>query len=167
MDENRLIEQAIRGNEQAVVVLLTQNKASLYKIAYAYLKNEHDAIDAIQEMTYRCLKKIHTVKESDYFNTWLIRILINICLDMKNKQERVEVTEDIEIPQQENHPLEMADILLELPIEQQELIYLRYYKDLKMKDIAVIQQVSEGTIKSRLHHTLRKLRVMLNERGEG
>lgn len=167
MDEQRLIEQAIRGNEQAIVELLKQNQARLYKIAYAYLKSEHDAIDAIQEMTYRCLKKIHTVKEPVYFNTWLIRILINICLDMKKKQDRVELIAEIEITQQDNHPLEMADILLELPIEQQELIYLRYYKDLKMKDIAIIQQVSEGTIKSRLHHTLRKLRSILIERGEG
>lgn len=166
MNEQQLIKRAIAGNEHAIISLLESYEEGFYKIAFAYLKNEHDAVDAIQEMTYRCLKKIHTVKQPDYFQTWLIRILINICLDMKRKQARYDLKEEIEFPEEEAHPLELADVIAELPIEQQELIYLRYFKDLKMKEIAQIQQVSEGTIKSRLHHTLRKLRGILIERGE-
>ncbi|MBD8035019.1 sigma-70 family RNA polymerase sigma factor [Solibacillus merdavium] len=166
MDEQQLIKSAIAGNERAIVEMLESYEDGFYKIAFAYLKNEYDAVDAIQEMTYRCLKKIHTVKQPEYLQTWLIRILINICLDMKKKQARYVLKEEIEIPNEEVHPLELADVIAELPIEQQELIYLRFFKDLKMKDIARIQQVSEGTIKSRLHHTLRKLRGILIERGE-
>ena len=166
MNEIQLIKRAIQGNEQAIVTLLTNYEEGFYKIAYAYLKNEHDAVDAIQEMTYRCLKKIHTVKEPEYLQTWFIRILINICLDMRKKQSRFEVTDQIEIISEQSQPLELAEVIAELSIEQQELIYLRYFKDLKMKDIAQIQQVSEGTIKSRLHHTLRKLRGILVERGD-
>ena len=166
MDEQQLIKRAIQGNEQAIVTLLMKYEEGFYKIAYAYLKNEHDTIDAIQEMTYRCLKKIHTVKDPEYLQTWLIRILINICLDMRKKQSRFELTDYIEIVSEQAQPLELAEVIAELPIEQQELIYLRYFKDLKMKDIAQIQQVSEGTIKSRLHHALRKLRGILIERGD-
>ena len=166
MDEQQLIKSAIAGNERAIIAILKSYEEGFYKIAFAYMKNEHDAIDAMQEMTYRCLTKIHTVKQPEYFQTWLIRILINICLDMKKKQARFELKEEIEIPNDEAHPLELAEVIAELPIEQQELIYLRFFKDLKMKDIAHIQQVSEGTVKSRLHHTLRKLRGILIERGE-
>ena len=166
MEEHRLMKRAITGDEQAIVLLLEHYEQGFYKIAFAYLKNEHDAVDAIQEMTYRCLKKIHTVNAPEYLQTWLVRILINICLDMKNKQARFDLQEQIEIESEETHPLELADIIEQLPIEQQELIYLRFFEDLKMKDIAHIQQVSEGTIKSRLHYTLRKLRGMLIERGE-
>ncbi|MEK4701157.1 sigma-70 family RNA polymerase sigma factor [Solibacillus sp. FSL R7-0668] len=166
MDEQQLIKSAIAGNEQAIVTLLERYEEGFYKIAFAYLKNEHDAVDAIQEMTYRCLKKIHTIKQPEYLYTWLIRILINICLDMKKKQARYDLKESIEIASEETHPLELAEVITELPMEQQELIYLRYFKDLKMKDIAQIQQVSEGTIKSRLHYTIRKLRGLLIERGE-
>lgn len=160
------MKRAITGDEQAIVMLLEHYEQGFYKIAFAYLKNEHDAVDAIQEMTYRCLKKIHTVNAPEYLQTWLVRILINICLDMKNKQARFDLQEHIEIENEETHPLELADVIEQLPIEQQELIYLRFFEDLKMKDIAHIQQVSEGTIKSRLHYTLRKLRGMLIERGE-
>ncbi|MCH7322787.1 sigma-70 family RNA polymerase sigma factor [Solibacillus sp. MA9] len=166
MDEQQLIKSAIAGNENAIVTLLERYEDGFYKIAFSYLKNEHDAVDAIQEMTYRCLKKIHTVKQPEYLHTWLIRVLINICLDMKKKQARYELKEELEIPNEEAQPLELAEVIAELPIEQQELIFLRYFKDLKMKDIAQIQQVSEGTIKSRLHYTIRKLRGLLIERGE-
>lgn len=166
MDEQLLIKSAIAGNEHAIVTLLELYEEGLYKIAFAYLKNEHDAVDAIQEMTYRCLKKIHTIKQPEYLHTWLIRILINICLDMKKKQARYDLKDEIEVASEETQPLAFAEIIADLPIEQQELIYLRYFKDLKMKDIAQIQQVSEGTIKSRLHHTIRKLRGLLIERGE-
>ena len=86
MEEHRLMKRAITGDEQAIVLLLEHYEQGFYKIAFAYLKNEHDAVDAIQEMTYRCLKKIHTVNAPEYLQTWLVRILINICLDMKNKQ---------------------------------------------------------------------------------
>lgn len=160
------MKRAIMGDEQAIVLLLERYEQGFYKIAFAYLKNEHDAVDAIQEMTYRCLKKIHMVNAPEYLQTWLVRILINICLDMKHKQARFDLQEQIEIESDEIHPLELADVIEQLPIEQQELIYLRFFEDLKMKDIAHIQKVSEGTIKSRLHYTLRKLRGMLIERGE-
>ncbi|WP_371514474.1 sigma factor [Solibacillus sp. R5-41] len=60
------------------------------------MKNEHDAIEAYQEMTYRSLKNIHKLKEPNYLKTWLIRILINICLDMKLKQSRLVLTNEIE-----------------------------------------------------------------------
>ena len=166
MEEHRLMKRAIKGDEQAIVILLDRYEQGFYKIAFAYLKNEHDAVDAIQEMTYRCLKKIHTVNSPEYLQTWLVRILINICLDMKNKQARFDLQEQVEVESDETHPLELAEVIEQLPIEQQELIYLRFFEDLKMKDIAHIQQVSEGTIKSRLHYTLRKLRGMLIERGE-
>lgn len=66
MEEHRLMKRAIAGDEQAIVMLLKHYEQGFYKIAFAYLKNEHDAVDAIQEMTYRCLKKIHTVNTKVY-----------------------------------------------------------------------------------------------------
>jgi len=83
-----LEKRAIAGDERALVELLARHEATLYRTAYAYLKNEHDAVEAIQELTYRALKKMHTVKEPTYITTWLVRVMINICIDMKKKQEK-------------------------------------------------------------------------------
>ncbi len=56
MDERDLVTRAIAGDEQAFLQLLSLYEDALYRIAYSYVKNEHDAVEAYQEMTYRSLK---------------------------------------------------------------------------------------------------------------
>lgn len=166
MDERELAKRAIGGDEQAFLHLLTSYENALYHIAYSYLKNEHDAVEAYQEMSYRGLKNLHKLKEPDYMKTWLIRILINICLDMKEKQSRVELTNEIEHPIQLAPTYEIADIITKLPLAEQQLIHLKYFEQCKNSEIADVQNIPEGTVKSRLHKTLRKLRGMVGERSE-
>ncbi len=156
-----LAKRAIAGDEQAILELLTRHEDMLYRTAYAYLKNEHDAIEAVQEHTYRTLKKIHTVKEPAYIATWLVRIVINICIDMKKKQEKLVYNHELELASTDHIAFEVADIIASLPTEQQELIYLKYFQDLKNGEIAQLKQIPEGTVKSRLHTTLKKLRVLI------
>ncbi|MBO0600227.1 RNA polymerase subunit sigma [Sporosarcina sp. E16_3] len=158
-----LEKRAIAGDERAMVELLTRHEDTLYRTAYAYLKNEHDAVEAIQELTYRALKKMHTVKEPTYIATWLVRIIINICLDMKKKQAKFVYNHNVEIASTDYQPFEMADIIASLPIEQQELVYLKYFQDMKNGDIAQLKQIPEGTVKSRLHTTLKRLRVLIQK----
>lgn len=52
-----MTKRAITGDEEAIVALLKVNEDKLYRIAFAYLRNEQDAIEAIQELTYRTFKK--------------------------------------------------------------------------------------------------------------
>jgi len=161
--EMDLAKRAIAGDERALVKLLARHEDTLYCTAYAYLKNEQDAVEAIQELTYRALKKVHTVKEPTYIATWFVRITINICLDMKKKQEKFVYNHNVEIASVDHQPFEIADIIASLPIEQQELVYLKYFQDMKNGDIAQLKQIPEGTVKSRLHTTLKKLRVLIEK----
>lgn len=168
MDAIELARQAIRGNEEAQIQLLALYKEPMYRVAYSYMQNEHDAKDALQEMNYQCLKKIHHVQSPQYLKTWLVRIVINTCLMMKRKQRRIVITNDIQEQEQQNITSELFalnDVISQLPIEQQELIHLKYFKDLKNSEIATLQNIPEGTVKSRLHKTLKKLRHLLGEGG--
>ena len=70
---------------------------------------------------------------------------------------------NVEIASTDHQPFEMADIIASLPIEQQELIYLKYFQDMKNGDIAQLKQIPEGTVKSRLHTTLKRLRVLIGK----
>lgn len=161
--ETDLAKRAIAGDEQALVELLVRHEDTLYRTAYAYLKNEHDAIEAVQELTYRALKKIHTVKEPTYITTWLVRIMINICLEVKKKQAKFVYNHDVDIASTDQQSFEMTDIIANLPIEQQELIYLKYFQDMKNADIAQLKKIPEGTVKSKLHTTLKRLRVLIGK----
>jgi RNA polymerase sigma factor (sigma-70 family) len=166
LDEIELAKQAINGNEAAQLQLLNLYKEPMYRIAYSYMQNEHDANDALQEMTYQCLKNIHKVQTPQYFKTWLVRIVINTCLMMKRQQKRIVVTNNLlEKSWHMAELFELNDVISHLPMEQQELIHLKYFKDLKNSEIATIQKIPEGTVKSRLHKTLKKLRHLLGEGG--
>lgn len=61
--------------------------------------------------------------------------------------------------------LEIEEALETLPNKDQRLIHLKYFQDLKNKEIAMIENIPEGTVKSRLHHSLKKLRKFFSEKG--
>lgn len=85
MQHLELSKQAINGNHASFLQILEANEDIYYRIAYSFLRNEHDALEAIQEFTYRSFKKIHTVRQPQFLSTWLIRVLLNVCHDMKKK----------------------------------------------------------------------------------
>lgn len=167
MDELDLIKRAVKHDEQAFLELILLYKNTLYRTAYAFLKNDHDAIEAVQEITVRAYQKIHTVKDPSYLKTWLIRIMINYCQDQLRLKKRY--TSDEKVAEMESHAnfstIEMEEALEKLTLAEQKLIHMMYFQDVKIKEIAAIERIPEGTVKSRLHKTLRTLRNFLSEKG--
>ena len=166
--ELHIVKKAIEGDEQAFLSVMHAHKEALYRTALAYLKNEHDAIEAVQEVTFRAYKKIKTLKEPAYVKTWLIRIMMNYCQDELKKKKRFISQESLQqdIAIYDSNLIVVEEALGTLTAEQQQLVHMKYFLDLKNKDLAAIHKVPEGTIKSRLHSALSKLRVFLNEKGE-
>lgn len=151
-------------DEESLLQLLEAQEERFYKIAYAYMRHEQDALDAYQELVYRALKHRHKVREPAYMSTWLVRVLINICLDMKNKRQATVTLDTVQEPASyDAQTVELAELLAKLSPAEQELIYLKYVEDLKNQDIAVRQNIPEGTVKSRIHTTLKKLRSFWKE----
>ncbi|WP_332651241.1 sigma-70 family RNA polymerase sigma factor [Lysinibacillus sp. 54212] len=165
MDE-KIIKRAIARDENAILQLLDFYEDTLYRTAYAYLKNEHDALDAMQELTYCTLKKLHTVKEPQYVRTWLMRVLLNICHDMNKKRKDVPFTDRLEGEATLDTDIEILQIIEGLPLREQEVIYLKYFQGLQNNEIAKLQNVPEGTVKSRVHSALKRLRSIVGQRGE-
>ncbi|MEK4520687.1 sigma-70 family RNA polymerase sigma factor [Psychrobacillus sp. FSL W7-1457] len=160
-----LVRRAITGDDDAFLQLMQIHRDVLYKTAFIYLKNEHDVLEALQEVTFRAYTKRHQVKEPSFFQTWLVRILLNYCMDTLKKQGNLfSLNEDVgKEEHSSNQDLMLA--LRELPSAQRELIHLKYFNELKVSEIARRLQIPEGTVKSRLHHTLKKIRVFMGERG--
>lgn len=168
MGESKIVEQAIAGDDDAFLLVMHIYKETLYRTALAFLKNEHDALEAMQEVTYRAYKKIHTIKEPSYIKTWLTRIMMNYCQDQLRKNKRFASDEKINqhVATTNFTHIELQEALESLSSKDQQLIYLKYFQDVKIKDIAVIEKVPEGTIKSRLHKIMRTLRQHFTEEGE-
>ncbi|SFB07314.1 MULTISPECIES: sigma-70 family RNA polymerase sigma factor [unclassified Bacillus (in: firmicutes)] len=167
-EEERLAEQAINGDDEAFLKLIHLYKIDLYKTALSYLRNEGEALEAIQEVTYRAYKKIHTVRDASFIKTWLIRIMINYCNDFLKKKKRLMFVEEMiqSQPVSETHmEMEIKDAMQGLDERSREILTLKYFHDLKIKDIAKTLDCPEGTIKTWLNKALKSLREKLGEKG--
>ena len=84
-----LVRQAQRGDAQAFVELIEENKQTMYNVAVGILRNDSDAADAIQESILTCYERMTELKKPQYFKTWLLRILINNCNQMLRERKKV------------------------------------------------------------------------------
>ena len=78
-----LIRKAKDRDPDAFTTLMQQYTKDMYRVAIAILMNDEDTADAIQETILDCWERIGTLRENRYFKTWLIRILINNCYDIR------------------------------------------------------------------------------------
>lgn len=167
LDEKEVSEKAIRGDDEAFLALMQLHKEALLRTAIVFLKNEADALEALQEVTYRAYKKIHTVREPAYLKTWMIRIMMNYCQDQLKKGKRFIITDEMDetIGKEDVYQLELAEALATLSPDEQQLVYLKYFQDVKIREIAELSNIPEGTVKSRLHKILRSLRGHFGDKG--
>ena len=77
MDTSVLMHKARKGDAAAFDELVKSCQEKLYRIAYSYVNNRDDALDIVSESVYRAYLNLRTLKNPSYFNTWIIRIVIN------------------------------------------------------------------------------------------
>ena len=120
-----VVKRAIAGDDESFLVVMQINKDALYRTAIAFLRNEHDALEAMQEVTYRAYKKIHTVKEPIYVKTWLTRTMMNYCQDQLKKKKHFTNTEALNEISIDNGSvqLELQEALKKLSEQEQQLVY--------------------------------------------
>nr|WP_308593464.1 sigma-70 family RNA polymerase sigma factor [uncultured Criibacterium sp.] len=151
-------------NKNELFKKLMQNREKdLYKIAYSYMKNENDAMDVVQDTLLKGLEKFDYLEKKEYFDTWIIRILINTCKDTlkKRKMNLTIDDQDFTLTLQEKDTEGVIDLIKTLDLlndEERELINLKYFQNKKLSEISEIKGVKIGTVKSRLSRTLDKLK---------
>ena len=169
MGEDRieyLAKQASGGNEECFVALCNILKLRLFRTAKGILGNETLALDAVSEAVYRAFKGIKRLREPRYAETWFTRIVLNVANDIYRRQKN-EITVG-EIPEgihnDDHSDMEFSQLIESLPLELREIISLKYYSNYTLAEIAVLLEIPEGTIKSRLNRALNLLRLeVLNE----
>ncbi|ERI07123.1 sigma-70 family RNA polymerase sigma factor [Aneurinibacillus aneurinilyticus] len=154
------IKQAKNGNQEAFIRLIKINQPSLYRVSKAIVKTDEDCADAIQETILKAYHAIHTLREPNYFKTWLIRILINEC--KRILQRKKHLVSLIELKQTQTTTddygqIEIQEIVDSLEEELRIIVILYYFDDLPIKKISQILDQPIGTVKSRLHRARLKL----------
>lgn len=157
-----------RGLEQRIEELLIQNYQKYYRLAYLYVKTEQDALDVVQESAYKAIRGYRCIKQEDYLDTWITRIVINTATDLLRKRSStilVDPQGSQEIwdnPQEDIYQdLDLSRALEYLDDSERVTVILRFFEDRKLEEIAQIMEVGINTVKSRLYRALKKLRITL------
>lgn len=137
----------------------------LYIVAYAILKNEDDAQDAVCSAILKGYEHREQLKFLHKFKPWMITITRNEALHIKKKRLELPGDEKIEslLEPVRDHYNELWDCIQRLPEEFRLTIILFYYNELSLKDISRILNVPLGTVKSRLSRGKKLLKQALEE----
>ena len=148
-----LVKKAKKGDGEAFVSLVKQYEDVLYRTASRFLNNDEDVADAMQDTIISAYEKLHTLKNDEYFNTWICKILINKCNSLLNKNKNVSVIDEnllLQKKDDEFQKIELEDALNSLNEVYRLALILYYIVGLNVKEISEFLKEPEGTIKSRL-----------------
>ena len=135
---------------------------TLYRITYGQLRGEQDRRDAVQEAILKAWQERSRLRNADYFETWLIRILINECHNIQRAHSRLIPME--RLPEREYSDSEHADLreaVLALPAKLRLPVMLHYIEGYTTGEIARILAVPTGTVRSRLKKAREELKAFL------
>ena len=159
--------------EQRWDYLVEEYQTMLYRVAFSNLKNQADAEDAVQEAFLRYMKDEKPITNREHEKAWLIRTTIHICTDiLKSSWHRktVPLEESVAVQaQKECLPYRVKDdrtleAVFKLPVHYRNPIYLFYYEDYSIQEIAGVLNEKEGTIKTRLRRGREEVKRILTER---
>lgn len=165
MDRDEYAAAAIKGDDDALIARIRMDQSRLYGIAYSYMRNETDALEAIQETTFRVWNKRRSLRDPKLFTTWVTRILIRVCLDERKKRLREQplgselLESDAQTAAEQGiDRMDLAVQLKKLPSKYRMVIVLKYYRDMTITEIAELLEKPDGTVRTWLHQALKQLR---------
>lgn len=171
-----LINEILKGNESAMEVLVKRHYDLIHSFIYRNTGDYNIAYDITQEVLIKMMKNLDKYNtEEKKFKSWLLKIASNTTKDYfkskayKQRSENYDI-ENYEI-QDKNNVVDILDKKEEvakikeavdkLPNLQREAIILKYYNDLKIKEISNVTGENENTIKSRLFNGIKNLKKQL------
>lgn len=158
---SQLVKKAQRGDKNAFITLMEEQKQTMYKVAVGILRNDADAADAMQDTVLSCYENLQSLREPKYFQTWMTRILINHCNRIIAERKKVIPMDSYLEKENIRNVQESADELLTINEEFLEMLkqleekyrivlLLYYVEEFSIKEISCILQLNENTIKTRL-----------------
>ena len=175
MDEPTLIRQAVEGDTAAWETLMRAHQEAVFRLAYLIVGDPDDADDVAQETFLRAWKHLKGFDTTRPLRPWLLSIASNLSSNRRRSAGRYfaaltrafraepapDTVEERSSEQAEAHELWKA--VQKLNMQDQQIVYLRYFLDLPIAETAEVLQVAEGTVKSRLSRALEKLRTVIQQ----
>ena len=185
LSDEQLVKNYSNGDSDAFDTLLARYQQKIYSYILFLVHDDEVADDLFQETFMKAIVTIRQGRyvESGRFSAWLTRIAHNLVID-KYRQDRnsnvisndasdADLFNDVSLSDitvemkmiTEQSLTDVGRLLKELPDNQKEVLYMRFYQDLSFKEIADATGVSINTARGRMRYGLINLRKMVSERG--
>ena len=150
---------------EAFTKAINEMVQTLYRVSCSQLSIEADREDAVQETLHRAWEKRASLKNDHHLQTWVIRILINVCHDIQRERQRLIPTEKISEPviHAPTDTVDLRNCLFQLDERERIPIMLHYIEGYEVREIAAILRIPQGTVKSRLDRGRRQLKDICRE----
>lgn len=185
LSDERLVKNYANGDSDAFDTLLARYQQKIYSYILFLVHDDEVADDLFQETFMKAIVTIRQGRyvESGRFSAWLTRIAHNLVIDKYRQDRNSNVISndasdadffndaslsDITVEMKmitEQSLTDVGRLLKELPDNQKEVLYMRFYQDLSFKEIADATGVSINTALGRMRYGLINLRKMVSERG--
>lgn len=170
--DEELAKRTFAGDTEAAEALLQRYRAPLFGMLVRVCRDASDAEELFQEAFLRALSSKHLYDPARRFKPWIFTIALNLARDrLKRKAHPAtpELHPGHELPEPPGrdhesdwaHRADLLRAMSELPEPQREVVLLKYFEGMDEPEIAEAAGIPRGTVKSRLHHALRKLRDLL------
>jgi RNA polymerase sigma-70 factor (ECF subfamily) len=169
--DDELVRRAARGDAEAFDALARDRIDRLYAIAYRILRDHHDAEDAVQQALWTAWTDLPGLREPARLDAWLYRLLVRGCYRVAGGRRRrgtiVALTIDVDVAGtmsaatglETRETIERA--FATLGTEHRAVVVLHHYLGLPGDEIAAVLGIPHGTVRSRLHYAMQRLRTAI------
>ena len=179
MADSDLISRAAAGDSTAFQELVERHRSMVYRVAYQFAGNHHDAEDIAQEVFIKVYRSLDKFRQDAQLSSWMYRIVMNACIDHRRRQlpagaapfgeeaeqKLLNAPEEAPGPEERAYAGELGEVLeaeiQRLPHGQRIVFIMRHHQGLKLTEIAEALGLAEGTVKRQLHAAVHRLRQAL------
>ncbi len=156
-------------NREELEYYFREYNSMLFRVAFAEVKSHADAEDIMQEVFIRLIQAQPEFRSAEHEKAWLIRTALNLCKDLFKSKWKQAITGLDAVPEQEKVYMKVPYVdqddtlwmVLSLKEQYRQPLYLFYYEDYEIKEIAEILEIPVNTVKTNLRRGREELKKLL------